>query len=66
MPTKSVTVKSSNIKETPTYEIEVTCPYCGEEQMAEEDYCEPDEWHCDLCNKKFKIKYENDRTPKAK
>lgn len=36
------------------------------QEEAEEDYCEPDEWHCDLCNKKFKIKYENDRPSKTK
>ena len=62
MPKKSVTINRNDIHVVETYSINVTCPYCGNVDLVEEDYAEPEYHACYKCDKHFLIKYTDTKT----
>lgn len=64
MPKKSVIVHRQDVRCVEVYSVYVTCPYCGENEYVEEEYCEPEDYTCFNCNKLFKIKYDDTKKHK--
>lgn len=66
MPKKSAIIDKKNVRVIETYIVNVKCPYCGNSDLLEEDYSEPEEHACYKCNKQFLIKYVDSKKSESK
>lgn len=66
MPKKSAIIDKKNVRVIETYSVNVTCPYCGNTDLVEEDYGEPEDHTCYKCNKHFLIKYVDEKKSESK
>lgn len=60
MLTKSVKVKQEDVEVVEIHCVELSCPYCKERLYVERSYEPPKKHKCEVCNRKFNIKYENE------
>jgi hypothetical protein len=61
MPTKTVTIPDSEVEVVEIYLISVHCPYCKYGNEIESKYNPPKDCKCFRCDKKFKIKIDENK-----
>lgn len=60
MPKKKVLIKADDVDEYEVYCVNAKCPYCGEENYIESEHTRPYDHSCELCEKVFSIKYDDE------